>query len=202
MSLPHSSAITVPDAKNGPNGIGLLREVRFSTIADLLTITPIMGALSIVRSAVYCMFIDRLQMDEKIIEPPTLTSSMNGQFELTQCDASTIIWVNVGKSDPKLLNIFSKEGITDSGSTMITTIAIDSTTVGYINADLTLLFIASIFSWYVAIRSSIVSSLPDSLPAATNAHQLSIPQHLANRSLRLLVSEIVELGWGSAWSGL
>ena len=75
--------------------------------------------------------------------------------------------VGAGRSAPKELKTCSNEGITKIMMMVTTTKATTITATGYIRADLILRLMPSVFSMYVANRSSSPSRMPACSPAST-----------------------------------
>ena len=75
--------------------------------------------------------------------------------------------VGPGRSAPNDVNTSLNEGITKIMMMVTTTKATMITAVGYISADLILDLMASVFSMYVARRSSRSSRIPAASPAST-----------------------------------
>lgn len=75
--------------------------------------------------------------------------------------------VGAGRSAPNELNTSLKAGITKIMMMVTTMKATTMTEIGYISADLILDLMASVFSMYVARRSSRASRIPAASPAST-----------------------------------
>ena len=102
-----------------------------------------------------------------------MLNSNNHHHFCIHSDILTTIWVNAGNSAPNELNKSANTGTTLTNKIMVTIIATTITAIGYFKAFLIFAFSSSLFSLYVATRSSIVSSAPDCSPASTNEQNRS-----------------------------
>ncbi len=85
------------------------------------------------------------------------------------CERPTVNLVIAGSSPPKSLKTLTKTGTMNAISAIITISAKDSTTAGYIIADLTWRRRESSASSWVATRCSVSSRMPPVSPARTIA---------------------------------
>ena len=89
------------------------------------------------------------------------------QYSCIHLDIFTTIWVKAGRSAPKELNRSWKTGTTLTIRIMVTTTATTMTVAGYFMAFLIFCLSNSLFSLYIATRSSMVSRAPDCSPDST-----------------------------------
>src|SRR3990167_518820 len=135
--------------------------------ADFSTSVPKIGTRSSSRSMNICTFSLRRHACMKKYTPPPMTPKIN-HHHLTKTSLMPITKrVGAGKSAPKDEKTSLNAGMTKIMITVTTTKATMSTEMGYISADLILLLMASVFSMYMANRSSSASRIPACSPAST-----------------------------------
>ncbi len=79
--------------------------------------------------------------------PPNRKPKIAHQYATKNSDNAITASVGAGRSAPKERNTSLNAGITKIMITVSTTKATTRTAIGYISADLILLFNASVFSW-------------------------------------------------------